>query len=338
VVNTMERKYGRAALWAAFTAAMHPQMAAYGIAFIVIFLVVKRVTSESSSRAAAAFAMLLPFGLRLGPASDAYREALNSRSYFFILRWEWYEWLGIFAPLALLWYLGRVGRKHLLPNLELVSRALIVFGLVFFVVALVLTVPRQFEGLAELQPMRSLHLLYVLLFVLVGGALAEWVLRDRLWRWLALFLPLCAGMAYAQHEVFPATPHLELPGLAPRNAWVQAFLWIRANTPQDALFALHPRHMSLPGADQHGFRALAERSRLADSVKDSGVVSMFASAAETWRQQVRAQQDWKNFRATDFRRLRESYGVSWVVVERGPQTAGLSCPYRNQAVAVCKIE
>jgi len=36
--------------------------------------------------------------------------------------------------------------------------------------------------------------------------------------------------------------------------------------------------------DQHGFRAIAERSRLADAVKDSGAATMFpeTTAAVDW--------------------------------------------------------
>jgi hypothetical protein len=338
VVSALERKYGRATLWLAITAAMHPLMAVFGIAFVMLFVFANRgAVWQSRARAAGTAALLFPMVLRLGPASDAYREALNSRSYFFILRWQWYEWLGIFGPLALLWWLARLGKTSRLRNLQAVSRALLLFGLTFFALALALTIPPQFENLAELQPMRSLHLLYVMLFALLGGAIAQWVLKDRAWRWLALFLPLCAGMWYAQRQIFPATPHIELPQVRPGNLWAQAFDWIRRNTPQDAVFALDPQHMRVPGEDQHGFRALAERSRLADQVKDSGVVSMFPGAAETWREQVRALGGWRNFQAADFYRLRRQYGVSWVIL-RQPGGAGLVCPYQNAAVLVCKVE
>ena len=57
------------------------------------------------------------------------------------------------------------------------------------------------------------------------------------WR---LFVPLSLGMYFAQRQVFPASAHIEWPGAQPRNPWAQAFEWIRANTPVDALFALDP--------------------------------------------------------------------------------------------------
>ena len=130
---------------------------------------------------------------------------------------------------------------------------------------------------------------------------------------------------------------MEWPGSDPRNDWVRAFLWVRQNTPLDAYFALDPNHMSAPGEDQHGFRDIAERSRLADNVKDSGAVTMFPKLADTWLQQTRALGGWKNFTVTDFEGLKQSYGVNWVVLQAGTQ-AGLACPYRNQSVAVCEIK
>jgi len=117
-------------------------------------------------------------------------------------------------------------------------------------------------------------------------------------------------------------------------------LWIRHNTPTDAYFALNPEHMALPGEDQHGFRALAERSMLADTVKDSGAVTMFPALAETWKAQTDLTVAWKSFQAKDLVRLKEQTGISWVVVEdaTSPAWAGMDCPYRNEAVAVCRLD
>ena len=55
---------------------------------------------------------------------------------------------------------------------------------------------------------------------------------------------------------------------------MQAFFWVRNNTPVDTVFALDPAHMKIPGEDSNGFRAISQRSMLADSVKDSGAVTM----------------------------------------------------------------
>jgi hypothetical protein len=279
--------------------------------------------------------MLMPFGL-FPPMSNAYRLAIDRHSYFFILRWEWYEWLGIFGPLALLYFFQRIARRQKLHCLGLLCRSLIIFEIVYLVIALVITIPPQLANLTELQPMRSLHLLYLFLFVVTGGLLAQFVLKNKIWRWMVLFVPLCAGMFCAQRQSFPNTSHIEWPGASSRNEWVQAFVWIRDNTPVDAYFALDPDHMRLPGEDQHGFRAMAERSMLADNTKDSGAVTMFPALAETWLQQVNAQDGWSHFGEQEFRRLKSLYGVTWVILERS-EKHGLACPYENNAVSICRI-
>lgn len=339
VLNVVERKFLRAAIWTLFTAAIHPLMVAFGISFCVLFLWLDRkqqTPQGQPGRIAVAAALLFPFGL-FPPVTDAYRQVLESRPYFFLLRWRWYEWLGIFAPLALLWWFRSIARRKNFPVLEKMTTALVPFTLAFFAIALIITIPPQFANLAELQPMRSLHLVYVLLFVFSGGLLGEFVLRNHAWRWLLLFLPLCAGMWYSQRQLFPNTPHLEFPGIQPRNDWVQAFLWVRQNTPLDAYFALDPNHMALPGEDQHGFRVIAERSMLADNVKDSGAVTMFPRLADTWLQQTRAQQGWSSFQRADFEKLKRDYGVNWLVLQSQTVSA-LACPYRNNTVAVCRLD
>ena len=188
----------------------------------------------------------------------------------------------------------------------------------------------------RLQPLRSLHLLYILMFLFVGGSVGEYLLKNRTWRWLALFVPLSLGMFLAQRSLFPSSAHLEWPGTSPKNEWAQAFLWVRGNTPVDALFALDPLYMELSGEDTIGFRSLAERSRLADAVKDSGAVSMFPPLADQWWTQVQALKDWKNFQEQDFSRLKTQFGVGWVVLQRSGD-ANLDCPYQNGAVRVCRV-
>jgi hypothetical protein len=339
IINALERKFIRALLWAIGTAMIHPLMVVFGIAYIVLLLCFSRhrIVTTDSYRAGAVTAMLLfPLGL-FPPVTDAYREVLQTRPYFFLLQWHWYEWVGIFAPLALLLWFRRMARHEAMPILESLCSACVVFGVIFFAFSLIITVPSSFTRLAELQPMRCLHLIYIFLFIFGGGLLAQWILRDRLWRWTVVFLPLCAGMWYSQRQLFPATSHIEWPGATPRNEWVKAFLWIRQNTPPDAYFALDPNYMAAPGEDQHGFRALAERSRLADMVKDSGAVTMFPALAEDWRWQVRALAGWKHFQAYDFRRLQQTFGVDWVVLET-PGISGMSCPYRSNAIVVCRLE
>jgi hypothetical protein len=243
----------------------------------------------------------------------------------------------VIGPLILFWWMARYGRRQGNKNLELVSRAMVPFVLVGLVAALVLGIPARFEALARLEPLRCLALGYMLLIVMGGGLLGQHVLQNRVWRWLVLFVPLSAGMCFAQRQLFPASAHIEWPWAQPRNRWAQAFEWIRDNTPTDALFALNPGHMAIEGEDENGFRARAERSMLADAVKDKGAASMFPPLSVKWLEQVQDQTNWEQFQREDFERLRQKYGVSWIVIEQ-PGKPGLECPYENLAVRVCHIQ
>jgi len=332
VAEVLRRKHSRAVLWLAFAAAVHPLMASFAIGFCMWLGLLRRYRPRVLG-----FAALLPFGLTLDPPPAAYHEVALRQPYFYILRWEWYEWLGVIGPLVLFWWLARLARHRGNKNLELVSRAMVPFILLGLAAALVLGIPPRFEALARLEPLRCLALSYMLLVVTGGGLLGRHVLQNRVWRWLVLFVPLSLGMHFAQRQFFPASAHIEWPWAKPRNQWAHAFEWIRGNTPVDALFALDPRHMELPGEDENGFRARAQRSMLADLVKDKGACSMFPPLSVKWLEQVEAQKNWKQFAKKDFERLRQKYGVSWVVLER-PGPAGLECPYENAVVRVCRVD
>jgi hypothetical protein len=340
LARTVEKKYLRAVLWLAFAACMHPLMWVFPFSFCLLFVVMKRFEGRWRTQGATGLAALL--WIPLSPAaSAAYHEAAKRHGFHYIQRWAWYEVLGAVAPLMLFWWLarmarGRMARGRRWPVVGRVSRAFVVYGLIYLVGALVVDLPARFEALARLQPLRSLHFLYIVMFVMMGGFLVEYVLKDRVWRWLLVFVPLTLGMFMGQRALFPASAHVEWPGAAPKNPWAQAFVWVRQNTPANATFAIDPEYMGIAGEDEIGFRCLAERSQLADAVKDNGVVSMFPALAEEWWAQVQAQTPWKGFRAEDFLRLKHNYGASWVVVEQ-PGVGGLDCPYQNNAVRVCRI-
>ena len=342
VTRILERKYLRAFAWVAFAACVHPLMWVFPFSFCVLWIVLEQFERRPEpvremSKAVAMAGCFVLGGIFFGrPASPAYHEVAKIHSYFYIQDWEWYERLGIVAPLAMLWWFGRMARAQNRPVLARACRAFAIYGSIYFFVALAMDLPERFESLARLQPMRNLHLLYMFLFVCMGGFLGEYILKNRAWRWLALFLPLTIGMFVAQRSLFPASAHVEWPRSRPKNPWARAFVWIRENTPRDALFALDPAYMRLPEEDVIGFRCMAQRSRLADIVKDGGVVSMFPPVADKWWEQVQAQTPWKNFQTKDFVRLRQTYGVSWVVLQQ-PGVPGIECAYQNAAVRVCQL-
>ncbi len=334
VAEILHQKYGRATLWLAFAAVMHPLMAAFAILFCVWVVLLDGFRPRMLG-----FAVALPFGITFDPPPSAYHEVAVRQPYFYIQRWQWYEWLGLIGPVVLFWMLARFARRRKMNNLELVSRAVIPFVLVATAATVVLSIPPRFEALARLEPLRCLALTYMLLIVIGGGLVGQYILQRRVWRWLVLLLLvlLSLGMYSAQRRLFPASAHIEWPWAQPRNPWAQAFEWIRGNTPVDAMFALDPGHMDLPGEDENGFRACAERSMLADLVKDKGACSMFPPLSVKWLEQIEDQKNWKQFGKADFERLRQKYGVSWVVVEQ-PGPSGIECPYQNSAVRVCRVD
>jgi hypothetical protein len=330
VASFLGRKWKIGLFWIGFTFLVHPLMAAFVGAYLTIwYLLSKPAPMQLGNRAAALMILVMP-------VTEAYRQAVATRSYLFLSHWEWYEWLGAIAPLAILWWFSRIARRGGAVLMEAAARSLAVFGLLFLCAGLVVSFVPSLFGLAELQPMRSLHLIYILMLLLGGGLIEQLVLPGRSWLGLALLLAISAGMFHAQRLEFPSTAHIEAPWTTSTNEWVQGFLWIRDHTPADAYFALNPRLMALPGEDEHGFRALAERSRLSDSVKDPGAVTIAPSLAQLWRSQVRAQDGWKDFQLSDFSRLRQQFGVNWVVLEQ-PGRAGLDCPFQNNALQVCRI-
>jgi hypothetical protein len=340
LVKVLDRKYMQACLLLIVTGGLHPLMMVFVFATSFLFIAFDWAFAEGrggTSRVGIGRALLAaPFGLTFDPPPASYHQVAASHRYHYLLRWEWYEWLGALAPIAILAWFSRLARRNAQRKLDLLCRALVVLVTLSVLAALVLSASPRFESLARIQPLRSLHLVYILMFLFAGCFLGEYVLRGVGWRWLVLFLPLCGGMYLGQRALFPASPHIELPGVAPRNPWAQAFRWVRANTPKDALFALDPYHMAIEGEDAIGFRALAERSMLADGVKDSGAVTMFPPMADAWLRQYNAQKDWKHFQLSDFERLKAEFGVTWVVVQQ-PGVSGLECPYQNSVVLVCRL-
>lgn len=342
LLNALRKRYTHVALWIILAAAVHPLMSVFGLSLVAVCIGLREFGGGRGSpqigRAEGASLCIFPLGFSFAYPSAAYREVVQTRAYYFLLRWEWYEWFGIIGPLVLFWWFSRIARSNGMTTLSLLCRAAIVFEVFYFLLALIVSIPLRLVALARYQPMRSLQLVYVLLCLAAGGLLGKFALKDHTRRWLAVFLPLCAGMFFAQRQLFPSTPHIEWPGAAPKNDWLRAFAWIRENSPTDALFALNPEHMRLAGEDHNGFRALAERSMLADAGKDAGAVTMFPDLplAEHWQDQMNAQRGWDSFQAADFARLHRDWEVTWIVWDHAG-TIPLDCPYANATLRVCRL-
>ena len=250
ILAVLDRRVVLALILLAAGVVLHPIMGVLGVSYCVMLWIAgaragKPVPKPGLVTASVA---VLPVWIFEGP-SPAWKQALNTRDYYFIGRWTWYEWLGAIAPVFILWVMARYARRANRPNLARLAGCAAVFAAFQLAVACIVLLTPALVRLTPMQPMRYLHLVYILMALLGGGLIGEKLLRAHFWRWLALFVPLALGMFVAQRSLFAGTEHLELPGIASHNPWLRAFVWVRTNTPTDAYFALDPYYMQLPGED-----------------------------------------------------------------------------------------
>jgi hypothetical protein len=305
------------------------------------------------------------------PESADYARVALTRSYWFLAEWRWYEVVGLVAPLGILGWYGwwisvlrpthrdetamdgapgplrldthiseaRCGAPQLVDGEEArqtLARMAVAAGATAVLVAMMFARAGGATHLvARMQPLRVFQIVYLVMALLLGAWIGERVLRRKAWRWVIALALLGGTMFAASRAAYPDSRHVEAPWAEAQNPWVRAFLWIRANTPKDALFALDADYINAAGEDAQCFRAIAERSALADYSKDGGEASIAPALTEEWVREQAAQRGLSALGAQQLSGLR-SLGVSWVVLDTGVAT-GFECPYRNEAVEVCQL-
>jgi len=321
---------------------LHPIMAALGISFCFFLMLTweERIKlwlfSRQHAGLGACAVAVVPLGWIFSPPTPAWREAIEARKYLLVYQWAWYEWVGAVAPLLLfgvLWYIARKREEVLLARFAL---AVLLYGVFQLAVAMIILGTPGLIRLTPLQPMRFLHLIYFFLMLVGGCLVGRYLLKANVWRWALFLVAINTGMFAAEEPLSASNQHLELPGRSPANPWLQAFAWIRQNTPLDAFFAADPYYLSARGEEYHCFRPLSERSLLADNIKDGSVVTQIPALGEVWALQVQAQRGWVNFELADFERLKGEFGVDWVLVSY-PPPMGLDCKWHNDSLSVCRI-
>jgi hypothetical protein len=335
----LRRRYAYAVIATLAAGVFHPQMTACFLVFACVMRVAEKSTVplKEPLPALVGAAAVLPFQFDLVPAQGPYREALYARGYFFLSNWTWYHWLGMLAPLAILAWISRRSTQTVTPESRLLSSALVPFGLISIAVAAIFTSSHKLDMFARVQPLRSFHLITLIFVLLFGGLIGHYAGKRRSWMLSAMFLCLAGGMFIVNRDTYPFSPHIEVPwATTSPNAWVNTLLWIRTNTPQDAVFAVDARYFKQPGVDVHGFRAVSERSSPADYFKDGGVAAMFPALADEWKTMSNATYGLDHFNSADFARLATQYPVTWAVIH-GVAPAGMACPYQQGGYAVCKI-
>lgn len=313
---------------------IHPIMAALGISFCFFLTMSLRRSLLRSLRGVQAAAV--PLGWIFESPTPEWHRALETRGYYFLYRWTWYEWLGALGPLALFFLLWGFALKRKETMLARFSLAVLAYGVFQQTLAMVVLGSPGLVRLTPMQPMRYLHLVYFFLTLIAGCLVGRYLIKTSALRWGLFLLIINGGMFAAQRVEFSSSNHLELPGRRSGNPWLESFAWIRQNTPLTAYFAMDPHYMAAPGEDYHSFRALAERSQLADLEKDPSVVTQVPELASRWARQVDATAGWEHFKLAEFERLRTGLGVDWVLVSY-PAPKGLDCKWHNQKLSVCRI-
>ena len=350
----------------AVAAAMHPLMAAYALGATLMLLAARSpnrtlrlyATAALATSALASAAVLQAVA---PPESAAAIRVALTRTYWFPAQWRWFELLGLAAPLAILSFFafrkpGAPSIAHLrsgppasllagvrMGGMNEASRALarmaLAVGATSCLIALLFVRAGSATHLiARLQPLRAFQIVYLVLALTLGATLGEHILKRSTRRWAATLLFL-GGISFATaRTAFPNSNHLELPGLAPRNPWAQAFLWARDNTPKDALFALEADYINAPGEDAQCFRAIAQRSALPDYSKDGGEASIAPELTAEWVRGQAAQRALSAPSTSDEQRVAalRPLGVTWLVLQAGATTR-FDCPFANSAVKLCRL-
>ncbi len=332
--------------------AMHPLMGVYGLGCVMVLGCV--LGRDGGVRVWSTVGLVVSAVVGAGvlqmsgvPENAAYRSVALTRYYWFLSQWHWYELMGLVAPLGIVGAVAFRRRGRGQPDAGCAARVGLT-QMAFAVGLTALAVAGLFarEGLtthevARLQPLRVFQVVYVVMILVVGAAVAERLLRRSVARWVVTFSLLAAVMVVSERRIYPASARVELPwawgGDSLReNAWEQAFAWIRRNTPEDALFAIDAHYITSAGEDAQGFRAIAERSVLPDYSKDGGVVANKPWLSGEWMEGQVAQANLN----TEPDRVRvaalKPLGVGWVVMNSRSKT-GFRCDYANAAVKVCRL-
>jgi hypothetical protein len=347
LVAVLERRSHLAAFAILAALLFHPLMAIYAVFLALVLWTFTTRRPRGTQRlcvAALLAGILITLQQQRITESPAYIHAALTRTYFYLADWQWYELLGLVAPLGIFFWIYRADRRS--PsnshagNRAALTGAACACGITAIVISVLFVHPASHSHLlARMQPLRIFHTIYILLFLLLGGTFAEWLLQRMKQPAFVLIPVLClaaAGMFFVERQTFPANAHLEMPWRTPQNQWLQAFLWARDNTPQNALFALDANYITTPGEDAQVFRAAAQRSALSDYSKDGGSSAIFPQLAPAWQQGQQLSAGLSSISDAERIARLAPAGVTWIVLQQSAQTH-LPCPYRNSAVLVCEL-
>ena len=350
----LRRRWVPAILVWSVAAAVHPLMAAWGAVLLVpLWLVLHR---QQSAAIVFAGSVVLALGcLQLAsPKVDSLSLQLaDTRAYWFLSQWHWYEIAGAVLPLCLLltglrWPAasrGWTGHGRALAKASCLSFMTGMTSALLFAHLSGRTV-----AVAQLQPLRVLHLAYPLFLLLFADTL-QGLLTQRarpirypvpgtIRRSTVLGIAAAAtvfALTAMQRSLYPTSCWLDLPWRAPANQWQQAFAWCREHTVPHDLFALDAAYTIASGEEAQGFRAVAQRDVLPDEAKDAGIAAVAPLLGPAWQAGVLAQTGLNQASDRERQARLLPLGVVWVVLSASAQTS-LPCPYRNATAKVCRLQ
>ncbi|WP_175529030.1 hypothetical protein [Granulicella pectinivorans] len=343
------RRWAWAAVAVGMAVAVHPLMGGYGVVELGgLWCVLPRMDSgcpTSQKRDVGHPGLVAAFllgALVVGwvgqasgaPESEEYVRVAITRYYWFLSAWQWFEWVGLVAPMMILgWF---AWRSRIEGEKAIARWAVLVGGAAVLVALLYAREGARVHVVARLQPLRMMQMVYLTMAMVLGATVGRRVLRGVVWRWVVGLGVMAGVMFFVARETYPGSNALELPWVAPRNAWVRAFVWVREHTPRDAVFAIDANYVHWDGEDAQGFRAIAERSVLPDAAKDGGIASIRPELVGAWAAGEKAQAALT--KKTDAERVAAvaGMGASWVVLGREGVT-GFVCPYENERLRVCRL-
>jgi hypothetical protein len=326
---------------AAIAEIAHPLMATYSLVCVVLYLALSLSSRKlrvviTSGLVSLAFATAACIFYLAAPQTREYIQAAQTRAYWFVDTWQWYELLGVAGPPFIVAAIASRSPGDR-DTSRLISRTVTLAGIVGIAIAFTFArLSSESYSVARLQPLRIFQFIYLIMLVMLGGFLGAVFLKRKLWRWACFLLVSAGSMLFVQIQTYPHSAHLEFPWGTSENGWQQAFLWISDHTPKNALFAVDARYISAPDEDSQNFRAMAERSVLPDFSKDGGVAAIAPELAAQWSygESLQTHLD----RASDSSRVDKlvPLGVDWVVLSNSAET-DLPCPYKNKSVKVCRM-
>ena len=294
---------------------MHPIMAAFGISFCFFLALLKELGvirlrgSRASTRQRVLASSRLPF--RSAGSSSLPRPPgaapSNTRTYYFLYQWTWYEWLGAIGPLVLSGCCGATPLQRGESACWRASRSALSSIGVFQ--QAVRHGParsrRRSSGITPLQPMRYLHLVYVFLVLIAGCLLGATFWRRAVGAGSCFLSRSMAACLLSQRLLFPPPNTSNCPGAASRKSMAPG---VCLDPPEHARRTPTSRSIPItwrrPGRTTTAFALWPNAASLPTPSKTRPSSPRFPNLAPAGPNRSMPRQVGVNFQLADFERLK----------------------------------